>query len=76
MTPEQSDLFALDACDTAPHMSDHDRERELLRDVSAAADILAMGSDGIAAHVSLRLRGELVTSIETLAQFWHVDVSA
>jgi len=53
--------------------TDFYRDRELLRDVSAAADVLAMGPDGIAIHVSLRLRSELLAAARELAQRWHMD---
>lgn len=72
--PSASDLFTPDVSDAPARVSD----REMLRDASAAADILAMGSDseGIAVHTVLRLRGELVAALEALARRWHMDVSA
>ena len=48
-------------------------DRDLLRDVSAAADVLAMGSEGIAVHTALRLRGELLAALEALSRRWHMD---
>lgn len=72
MPNAQSNLF------TAPDVEDAPAERsdrDLLRDVSAAADILAMGSDseGIAAHTTLRLRSELVAALGALARRWDMN---
>jgi predicted transcriptional regulator len=70
MPNAQSNLFTTPDTEDAPaKMSD----RDLLRDVSAAADILAMGSEGIAVHTALRLRGELLAALEALRQRWHME---
>jgi hypothetical protein len=73
MPNAQSNLFTAPDVEDAPAKMN---DRDLLRDVSAAADVLAMGSEGIAVHTALRLRGELLAALESLRQRWHMtDVS-
>lgn len=70
MTESQHNLFTPDVEGAPAKVSD----RDLLRDVSAAADVLAMGPDnGMAVHTALRLRGELLDALRELARFWHMD---